>query len=78
MDEIFAEKIIPAEDKVRLLDETMEGMDYTSLRRAYKRTGPGPATNPVTMMKLMVYANTEGNYSSRGIESACRRDINYI
>ena len=78
MDEVFAEKIIPAEDSVRLLDEIMEGMDYRALKRAYKRTGRRPATNPVTMMKILVYANMEGVFSSRGIASACCRDINYI
>lgn len=78
MDEIFAEKVIPADDSVRLLDEMMEGMDYTSLWRAYKRTGRRPATNPVTMLKIVVYANMEGVTSSRAIASACSRDINYI
>jgi transposase len=48
IDEIVAEKIIPADDRVRLLDEIMEKMDYTPLMRTYKRTGRGPAMNPVT------------------------------
>ena len=78
IDEVFAEKEIPANDSVRLLDEVMEEMDYTPLMRAYKRTGRRPATNPVTMMKILVYANMEGVFSSRGIASACCRDINYI
>lgn len=78
IDEIFAEKIIPADDSVRLLDEIMEEMDYAPLWRAYKRTGRRPATNPVTMMKVLVYASMECNYPSRAIETACSRDINYI
>ncbi|HKL87159.1 MAG TPA: IS1182 family transposase [Treponemataceae bacterium] len=78
IDEIFAEKIIPADDSVRLLDDIMEEMDFTQLWRAYKRTGRRPATNPVTMMKILVYANMEGVTSSRAIASACSRDINYI
>ena len=78
IDEIFAEKIIPADDSVRLLDEIMEEMDYTPLRRAYKRTGRRPATNPVTMLKILVYAIMEGIFSSRAIASACKRDINFI
>lgn len=78
IDEIFAEKVIPADDSVRLLDEIMEGMDYTPLFRAYKRTGRPPATNPVTMMKILVYASMEGNFASHGIASSCNRDINYI
>ncbi len=78
IDEIFAEKVIPADDSVRLLDEIMEEMDHTPLFRAYKRTGRPPATNPVTMMKILVYASMESNFASRSIASSCSRDINYI
>lgn len=78
IDEIFAEKIIPANDSVRLLDETVEEMNLTALWRAYKRTGRKPATNPVTLLKILLYANMEGIYSSRSIESSCKRDINFI
>lgn len=78
IDEVFAEKVIPADDSVRLLDEIMEGLDYTPLTRAYKRTGRRPATNPVTMLKILVYAIMEGISSSRAIASACCRDINFI
>lgn len=78
IDEIFAEKIIPADDSVRLLDEVMEEMNYTPLMRAYKRTGRRPATNPVTMLKILVYAMMQGIFSSRAMAKACRRDINFI
>lgn len=78
IDEIVAEKIIPADDSVRLLDEVMEEMDYTPLMRAYKRTGRHPATNPVTMLKILVYAIMQGIFSSRAIALACTRDINFI
>jgi len=78
IDEAFAEKIIPANDSVRLLDEVMEEMDYTPLMRAYKRTGRRPATNPVTMLKIVVYAIMQGIFSSRAIATACKRDINFI
>lgn len=78
IDEMVAEKMIPADDRVRLLDEIMEEMDYTPLMRAYKRTGRRPATNPVTMLKILVYAVMQGIYSSRDIAMACRRDINFI
>ena len=78
IDEVFAEKEIPANDSVRLLDEIMEEMDYTPLMRAYKRTGRGPATNPVTLLKILVYAIMQGIFSSRAIALACTRDINFI
>ena len=78
IDEMVAEKIIPADDSVRLLDEIMEEMDYTPLLRAYKRIGRRPATNPITMLKILVYAMMQGIFSSRAIASACIRDINFI
>jgi len=78
IDEIFAEKIIPADDSVRLLDEIMEEMDFIPLMRAYKRTGRRPATNPVTMLKILVYAIMQGIFSSRAISTVCKRDINFI
>lgn len=78
MDEIFAERIIPANDSVRLLDDIVEEMNLAALWSTYKHTGRKPATNPVTLFKIMVYANMEGIYSSRSIASSCRRDINFI
>ena len=78
IDEFFAEKAIPANDSVRLLDEIVEEMDLSPLHRAYKRTGRRPATNPATMLKILLYANMEHIYSSRKIQSACQRDINFI
>ena len=78
IDEVFAEKEIPAEDSVRLLDEIVEGIDTSALMRAYKRTGRRPATAPVTLLKVLLYAVMEGIYSSRKIAQACKRDINFI
>jgi Transposase and inactivated derivatives len=77
-DEFYAEKEIPANDSVRLLDQIVEEMNLTPLWSTYKRTGRKPATSPATLLKILLYANMECNYSSRGIESACKRDINYI
>jgi transposase len=78
IDEVFAENEIAANDSVRLSDEIVEGMNTGALMRAYKRTGRRPATNPVTMLKILLYAVMEGVYSSRAIATACRRDINFI
>jgi transposase len=78
IDEVFAEKIIPADDSVRLLDDIIEEMNCDPLMRAYESTGRPPATPPVTMLKVVLYASMEHIYSSRGIASACQRDINYI
>ena len=77
-DEFFAEKEIAANDSVRLINQTVEEMDLTSLLSTYKRTGRPTATLPATMLQILIYACMEGKYSSREIESACKRDINYI
>ena len=78
IDDFFAETVIPANDSVRLLDSIVEEMNPSIIWRAYKRTGRGPATNPITLFKILLYANMEGIYSSRGIASSCLRDINFI
>ena len=76
--EEFAEREIPANDSVRLLEKMVEEMDLRSLFGAYKRRGRKVANNPATMLKILLYANMEGIYSSRDIERACKRDINFI
>lgn len=63
---------------MRLLDGIMEGIDYSPLMRAYKRNDCRPATNPATMMKILVYAAMQRIFSSRAIALACTRDINFI
>lgn len=78
IDESFAEREIPANDSVRLLDEIVEEMDLSPLERAYEVRGRKPATAPSTMLKIVLYANMENIYSSRKIESACHRDINFM
>lgn len=78
IDVFSAEKEIPANDSVRLIDQIVEEMDISSLLSTYKRTGRPPVNSPATMLAVILYANMEGKYSSREIESACKRDMNYI
>ena len=77
IDEFFAEKIIPENDSVRLLDEIAEEIKGP-LERVLKRTGRNYGTSPVTMLKIILYAAMERIYSSREIEERCKRDINYL
>ena len=78
IDEEFAERVIPANDSVRLAEQIVEELNLTPLYRAYKRHGRKPATNPSTMLKVILYAGMESIHSSRRIETACKRDINFI
>lgn len=78
IDESFAEKVIPANDSVRLLDMIVERMNLRALWSTYDARGRKPATPPRIMLKIVLYAGMENNYASRKIHTSCQRDINYI
>ncbi|MBE6053512.1 MAG: IS1182 family transposase [Clostridium sartagoforme] len=69
--------IIPSNDSVRLLSQFVEEMDLTELYSTYFRIRENQVT-PTNMLKIMLYAYMNGLYSSRDIEIACRRDINFM
>ncbi len=69
--------IIPDNDCVRLLGQFVEELDLSDLYSTYSRVKENQVS-PRQMLKIMLYAYHEGNYSSRGIEKACKRDINYM
>ncbi|MGN0307636.1 MAG: transposase [Lachnospiraceae bacterium] len=48
------------------------------LYQAYSAKGRNPAVDPKTMFKILTYAYSQNIYSSRQIETACRRDINFM
>ena len=72
------EGLIPDDDSVRLLSHELEDLDYTRLYQAYSAKGRNPAVDPKTMFKILTYAYSQNIYSSRKIEIACRRDINFM
>ena len=72
------EVLIPEDDSVRLLSQILEGFNYTKLYKAYSSTGRKPAVDPKTMFKVLTYAYSNNIYSSRQIETACKRDINFM
>ncbi|WP_040436787.1 IS1182 family transposase, partial [Clostridium sartagoforme] len=69
--------IIPSNDSVRLLSQFVEEMDLTELYSTYFRIRENQVS-PMKMLKIMLYAYMNGIYSSRDIELACRRDINFM
>lgn len=71
------EGLIPNDDSVRLLSHELEDLDYSLLYQAYSAKGRNPAVDPKTMFKILTYAYSQNIYSSRKIETACRRDINF-
>ena len=72
------EELIPEEDSVRLLSQITEDLDYTDLYAAYSPEGRKPVTEPKILFKIVVYGYMELIYSTRKIEKACRRDINFM
>lgn len=69
---------IPADDSVRLLSNVLEELDYTDLYQAYSRNAKNNAATPKNLFKVLVYGYMNNLYSSRQIETACRRDINFM
>lgn len=72
------EVLIPEDDSVRLLSHILEGLNYDALYKAYSSTGRKPAVEPKILFKVLTYAYLNNIYSSRKIESACKRDINFM
>ena len=72
------EGLVPEDDSVRLLSHELEELDYTRLYQAYSAKGRNPAVDPKTMFKILTYAYSQTVFSTRKIETACRRDINFM
>lgn len=72
------EVLIPEDDSVRLLSHILEGLNYERLYKAYSFTGRKSAVEPKILFKVLTYAYMNNIYSSRKIESACKRDINFM
>ena len=69
--------MIPVNDSVRLLSQFVEEMDLTDLYSTYSRIRENQIS-PRTLLKIMIYGYMNRLYSSRDIENACLRDINFI
>ena len=61
-----------------MCDNTIDEMNLYSLFHTYSDRVRKYATNPRTLLKTLVYANMQGIYPSRDIETACKRDINFM
>ena len=65
------------DDPVRLLRYCIGGMDITALEKTYQRIDRNLAT-PRQLLAILVYAGMNHIFSSRKIERACKRDINFM
>lgn len=68
---------IPKDDPVRLLRHIVEGMDLSKLYRTYSHHEKNQAS-PRQLLEILIYANMNCIRSSRKIEQACKRDINFM
>jgi len=72
---IETDVFIPVDNPVRLLDQVLDCLDYRPLYRMYPHRGRKPSTDPKSLFKVLVYAYSQGIYSSRRIEEACRLNL---
>lgn len=69
--------IIPDNDRVRLLSQIVEGLDLSDLYSTYSRFR-GNQASPRQMLKILLHAYDEGIYSSRQIEKACQKNVDFM
>ena len=71
------DSLIPKDDSVRLLSQIIEEMNLEKLYQIYSRIR-GNSVTPRQLLKIIIYANMNNIYSSRKIETSCKRDINFM
>ena len=71
------DSLIPKDDSVRLLSQIIEEMNLEKLYQTYSRIR-GNSVTPRQLLKIIIYANMNNIYSSRKIETSCKRDINFM
>ena len=77
------EVCIPEDDMVRFFARECENLDYSNLYEAYTGShyyfGPGrPPTDPKFLFQVCAFAYANDIYSSRKIEEACRKRIDFM
>ena len=75
---INTENILEKNCIVRTLNYFIDNLKIRKdLSNLYKK-GRNPVVEPLTMLKIIVYAYIKGIYSSRKIEDACKRNLDFI
>ena len=72
------EVLIPENDSVRLTSQIVDELDFRKLNLTYSSKGRKPSVKPRILFSILVYAYMNSIYSSRQIEIACKRDINFM
>ena len=71
------DSLIPKDDSVRLLSQIIGEMNLEKLYQTYYSIRGNSAT-PRQLLKIVIYANMNNIYSSRKIETSCKRNINFM
>ena len=77
---LFPQRIdenISEQDPVRLVNNIVDKLDLSGLKKLYKEQGRSPY-HPKMMLKVIIYAYMNNVYSCRKIEKLLNRDIHYI
>lgn len=77
---LFPQRIdenISEQDPVRLVNNVVDKLDLSGLKKLYKEQGRSPY-HPKMMLKVIIYAYMNNIYSCRKIEKLLNRDIHYI
>jgi len=69
---------IPQDDPVRLVSAQLEELDYRELYRAYSSIGRKSAAEPRIIFEVLVYGYLCGIYSTRKLEEACRKRVDFM
>lgn len=69
---------IDENDPVRTLHYITERLDYTELNKLYYKNGVYKTYEPKLLFQLIVLAYMNQIFSSRKIESACKKDITFM
>lgn len=69
---------IPQDDPVRLVSAQLEELDYRKLYRAYSSQGRKSAAEPRILFEVLVYGYMCGIYSTRKLEEACRKRVDFM
>lgn len=72
------EIVIPQDDPVRMASAQLEELDYRKLYRAYSSQGRKSAADPMIIFEVMVYGYMNGIYSTRKLEQACRKRVDFM
>ena len=64
-------------DPVRLLDSFVDAMDLTELSNSYGKRVKKTA-DPIKLFKIVVFGIMKKIYSTRGLQEACRKNIDFM